>query len=101
MPKVLDWQQDWPHIALDCKHGNMDGLRECLAKNDELRAEPEALSPEALRDRRVEGAKRHLQDILAGAISSIPSCPGEGELAQLVKMQATRMLEINDSKIIV
>jgi geranylgeranyl diphosphate synthase type II len=49
----------------------------------------------------VEGAKRHLQDILAGAISSIPSCPGEGELAQLVKMQATRMLEINDSKIIV
>jgi geranylgeranyl diphosphate synthase type II len=57
--------------------------------------------PNAIREFGVEGAKRHLQDILAGAISSIPSCPGEGELAQLVKMQATRMLEINDSKIIV
>ena len=53
MPKVLDWQQDWPPIALACKHGNMDGLRECLAKNDELRAELEALSPEALRDRAI------------------------------------------------
>ena len=57
--------------------------------------------PNAIREFGVEGAKRHLQDILAGAISSIPSCPGEGQLAQLVKMQATKMLEINDSKIIV
>jgi len=57
--------------------------------------------PNAIREFGVEGAKRHLQDILAGAISSIPSCPGEGELAQLVKLQAAKMLEINDSKIIV
>jgi geranylgeranyl diphosphate synthase type II len=57
--------------------------------------------PNSIREFGVEGAKRHLQDILAGAISSIPSCPGEGELAQLVKMQAARMLEINESKIIV
>jgi geranylgeranyl diphosphate synthase type II len=57
--------------------------------------------PNAIREFGIEGAKRHLQDILAGAISSIPSCPGEGELAQLVKMQAAKMLEINDSKIIV
>ncbi len=57
--------------------------------------------PNAIREFGIEGAKQHLQDILAGAISSIPSCPGEGELAQLVKMQAAKMLEINDSKIIV
>lgn len=57
--------------------------------------------PNAIREFGLEGAKRHLQDILAGAISSIPSCPGEGELAQLVKMQAAKMMEINESKIIV
>ncbi len=53
MPKVLDWQQDWPPISLACKHGNMDGLRECLAKNDALRAELETLSAEELQARAI------------------------------------------------
>jgi geranylgeranyl diphosphate synthase type II len=39
----------------------------------------------------VQGAVRHLRDILSGAISSIPSCPGEAELAALVRAYAERM----------
>ncbi|MEO1024604.1 MAG: polyprenyl synthetase family protein [Pseudomonadota bacterium] len=39
----------------------------------------------------VEGAKARYHDILAGAIASIPSCPGEAMLAQMVNMQARRV----------
>ena len=53
MPKVLDWQADWPPISLACKHANMASLRECLAKNDALKAELATLSPEALRERAI------------------------------------------------
>ena len=49
----MDWQQDWPPISLACKHGNMDGLRECLAKNDAMRAELESMSAEELRERAI------------------------------------------------
>ena len=30
MPKVLDWQQDWPPATLACKHGNFDDLVKAL-----------------------------------------------------------------------
>ena len=30
MPKVLDWQQDWPPATLACKHGNFDNLVKAL-----------------------------------------------------------------------
>jgi geranylgeranyl diphosphate synthase type II len=33
----------------------------------------------------------HMKDILAGAISSIPSCPGEAMLANLVTAYARKM----------
>ena len=39
----------------------------------------------------VEGALAHMKDILAGAISSIPSCPGEAMLANLVTAYARKM----------
>ncbi|SFD69517.1 polyprenyl synthetase family protein [Roseivivax sediminis] len=39
-----------------------------------------------------EGAIARLNDILSGAISSIPSCPGEGALAHMVRMQAARLV---------
>ena len=83
MPKVLDWQQDWPPIALACKHGNMDGLRECLAKNDELRAELEALSPEALRDRAIADITERAPKAEAG----LPPLPVD--LSQLDEAQAS------------
>ena len=36
----------------------------------------------------IEGATQRYHDILSGAIASIPSCPGEAMLAQMVNMQA-------------
>ncbi len=50
--------------------------------------------PSAVEEYGVQGAIKHLQDILSGAISSIPSCPGEGQLAQLVRLYAERMTPV-------
>jgi geranylgeranyl diphosphate synthase type II len=50
--------------------------------------------PSAVEELGVQGAIRHLQDILSGAIASIPSCPGEGALAQLVRLYAERMTPV-------
>lgn len=48
--------------------------------------------PSAVAQLGVAGAVAHLQDILAGAISSIPSCRGEAQLAGLVRLYARRMV---------
>ncbi|WP_397544072.1 polyprenyl synthetase family protein [Roseovarius salis] len=48
--------------------------------------------PNAVAELGLCGATERLSDILAGAIASIPSCPGEAELAQMVKMQADRIM---------
>lgn len=50
--------------------------------------------PSAVRSLGVDGATRHLQDILSGAIASIPSCPGEAQLAQMVLAYARRIMDI-------
>lgn len=49
------------------------------------------MRPNAVARLGVTGAMQHMQDILAGAISSIPSCPGEARLAQLVTAYARRL----------
>ena len=48
--------------------------------------------PSAVHELGVEGAVRRLKDILGGAIASIPSCPGEAALAQMVNKTAERMV---------
>lgn len=48
--------------------------------------------PSAVAQLGVAGAVAHLQDILAGAIASIPACPGEAQLAGLVRLYARRMV---------
>jgi geranylgeranyl diphosphate synthase, type II len=53
---------------------------------DEIHARPSAVA-----ELGVQGAIRHLRDILAGAIASIPSCPGEARLAEMVRRYAERM----------
>ena len=50
--------------------------------------------PSAVEEYGVQGAIRHLQNILGGAIASIPSCPGEAQLAQLVRLYAERMTPV-------
>ena len=48
--------------------------------------------PNAVAQLGVDGAQRRLSDILAGAIASIPSCPGEADLAHMVRMTAQRII---------
>ncbi|MEL6586324.1 MAG: polyprenyl synthetase family protein [Pseudomonadota bacterium] len=47
--------------------------------------------PSAVSELGVDGAIRRLEDILSGAISSIPACPGEAMLAEMVRKTAERL----------
>jgi geranylgeranyl diphosphate synthase type II len=47
--------------------------------------------PSAVTEYGVGGAIRRLEDILAGAIASIPACPGEAMLAAMVRRTAERL----------
>jgi geranylgeranyl diphosphate synthase type II len=51
--------------------------------------------PNAVHLMGVQGAVRHLKDILGGAIASIPSCPGEAQLAGLVRAYAEKMTPVD------
>lgn len=50
--------------------------------------------PSAVAEMGVQGAIRHLNAILSGAIASIPKCPGEATLARLVRAYAERMTPV-------
>ena len=73
-----------------------DDLRDVMFSEEELGkpAGQDSLHsrPNAVAQLGVDGAKSRLQDILAGAISSIPSCPGEAQLAQMVTLQAKKIM---------
>lgn len=56
---------------------------------DELHARPSAVQEYG-----VDGAIRHLKNILGGAIASIPACPGEAQLAGMVRHQAERLTPV-------
>jgi geranylgeranyl diphosphate synthase, type II len=73
-----------------------DDLRDALcdevtlgkpAGQDDLHGRPNAVSLLGVR-----GAVQRLDDILAGAISSIPKCKGEAQLAQMVRAYANRLV---------
>jgi geranylgeranyl diphosphate synthase type II len=55
--------------------------------------------PSAVSELGVQGAIRHLRDILSGAIASIPSCPGEARLADMVRKYAERMTPMAPVKV--
>ncbi|MCH2163751.1 MAG: polyprenyl synthetase family protein [Marinovum sp.] len=72
-----------------------DDLRDALyseaqlgkpAGQDDLNGRPNAVSLLG-----VDGAMTRLKDILAGAIASIPSCAGEAQLAEMVRMYAEKV----------
>ena len=48
--------------------------------------------PSAVASLGVSGARQRLSDSLAGAIASIPSCPGEAALAHMVRRQAEQIM---------
>lgn len=58
------------------------------AGQDAARARPSAVAALG-----VAGARKHLEDILSGAIASIPQCPGEAALAQMVLGYARRIVD--------
>lgn len=73
-----------------------DDLRDALcdevtlgkpAGQDDLHGRPNAVAVYG-----VQGAIQRFDDILAGAISSIPACPGEAALAQMVRAYADRLV---------
>ena len=75
-----------------------DDLRDALydeavlgkpAGQDEIHARPNAVA-----ELGVDGAIGRLTDILAGAIASIPSCPGEAALAQMVRKTAEKLTPV-------
>ncbi|MGG7643435.1 polyprenyl synthetase family protein [Rhodovulum sp. YNF3179] len=73
-----------------------DDLRDALMDQDTL-GKPAGQDaahnrPNAVQALGVEGATKRLTDILAGAIASIPSCPGEADLARMVRMQAAQLV---------
>lgn len=76
-----------------------DDLKDALLTADEIGkpAGQDAVHgrPNAVHLMGVQGAVRHLKDILGGAIASIPSCPGEALLAGMVRAYAERMTPVD------
>ncbi|MEL6885453.1 MAG: polyprenyl synthetase family protein [Pseudomonadota bacterium] len=75
-----------------------DDLRDALydddtlgkpAGQDDLHGRPNAVTLLG-----VQGAISRLKDILGGAIASIPACPGEAQLAEMVRMYAERLTPV-------
>ena len=69
-----------------------DDLRDALYSEGEL-GKPAGQDdlhgrPNAVAEYGIEGAISHMKNILGGAISSIPCCPGEAMLAKMVNAQA-------------
>lgn len=56
--------------------------------------------PSAVAEYGVEGAIKRLQDILSGAIASIPSCPGEAALAHMVRKTADRLIPTTPERVV-
>ena len=73
-----------------------DDLRDALcdeatlgkpAGQDDLHGRPNAVAQHG-----IQGAIRRFDDILGGAIASIPACPGEAALAQMVRAYADKLV---------
>ncbi|MEM9900311.1 MAG: polyprenyl synthetase family protein [Pseudomonadota bacterium] len=55
--------------------------------------------PSAVTEFGVDGAISRLGDILSGAIASIPACPGEAALAQMVRKTADRLTPVAAARV--
>jgi len=91
-----------PWVELGARIGEAfqvaDDLRDALLTEAEL-GKPvgqDAIHarPSAVAQLGVAGAVAKLHDILGGAIASIPTCPGEVALREIVRMQAKRLTPV-------
>lgn len=95
-----------PWIELGARIGEAfqvaDDLRDALLTAEEL-GKPVGQDmahdrPNAVAELGVKGAVKKLHDILGGAIASIPSCPGEARLCEIVSAQARRLTPVEFSQ---
>lgn len=106
MGAVAAGQDAEPWFELGARIGEAfqvaDDLRDALydeaalgkpAGQDDLHGRPNAVSQLG-----VSGAVSRLKDILGGAIASIPSCPGEAQLAQMVQSYAEKVTPVMPTK---
>ncbi|MGJ8603640.1 MAG: polyprenyl synthetase family protein [Marivita sp.] len=106
MGAIAAGQDEEPWFELGARIGEAfqvaDDLRDALYDSetlgkpvgqDDLHGRPNAVAVLG-----VDGAKSRLRDILSGAISSIPSCPGEAQLAEMVRMQAERLTPVPQTR---
>lgn len=102
MGAVAAGQEAEPWFELGARIGEAfqvaDDLRDALydektlgkpVHQDDLHGRPNAVT-----ELGVDGAIGRLKDILGGAIASIPSCPGEAQLAQMVRAYAERLTPV-------
>jgi geranylgeranyl diphosphate synthase, type II len=100
MGAVAAGQEPEPWAELGARIGEAfqvaDDLRDALcddatlgkpAGQDDLHGRPNAVAAYG-----VQGAVKRFDDILGGAISSIPACPGEAALAQMVRAYADKLV---------
>lgn len=105
MGAIAAGQDEGPWEELGARIGEAfqvaDDLRDALydaetlgkpAGQDVIHDRPNAVSALG-----VQGAIRRLKDILGGAIASIPACPGEAMLADMVRRYAERMTPVAPS----
>ena len=80
-----------------------DDLRDALYDEKELGkpARQDAIHerPNSVAELGVGGAIQRLKNTLGGAIASIPSCPGEAALCDMVRATAERLTPIVDRKV--
>ncbi|MBO6884798.1 MAG: polyprenyl synthetase family protein [Marivita sp.] len=106
MGAIAAGQDEEPWFELGARIGEAfqvaDDLRDALYDSetlgkpvgqDDLHGRPNAVTVLG-----VDGAQSRLRDILSGAISSIPSCPGEAQLAEMVRLQAERLTPVLQSR---
>ncbi|MFN3144333.1 MAG: polyprenyl synthetase family protein [Paracoccaceae bacterium] len=102
MGAVAAGQEAEPWFELGARIGEAfqvaDDLRDALCNAEELGkpvGQDEAHArPNAVSQLGVEGAVQRLKNILAGAIASIPSCPGEAMLAEMVRSYAEKVVPV-------
>jgi geranylgeranyl diphosphate synthase type II len=91
-----------PWVELGARIGEAfqvaDDLRDALMSEAEL-GKPAGQDaaharPNAVAAHGVAGAVARLHDILGGAIASIPPCPGEATLREIVRLQAQRLTRV-------
>lgn len=106
MGAIAAGQDEEPWFELGARIGEAfqvaDDLRDALYDSetlgkpvgqDDVHGRPNAVSVLG-----IDGAICRLRDILSGAISSIPSCPGEAQLAEMVRLQAEMLTPVPVSR---